>query len=345
MDAVATHRDGQRLGLQSRPGALGAWHLAQVVLQVVAQEVRVGLGVAALEPADDPLIGRVERTLTPVAVAVLEVDLVSPGAVQHQGLIVLGQVLPRGVHREPAQVGHRPLHPFEILTAGTGPGRQRPLRQRLGHVGNDQLGVDLVLGPEPSARRAGTVGRVEREVAGRRVLEADAAVRTSQVLAEGDGFLFGAVGIDDHDLGHALGQRQRRLQGLGQPAPDVVSTDQPVDHHLDGVVLIAGQLQVATIGQFDGDTVDPDPGESLLGQIVQQCAVLALASPHHRRQHQEPGALGHGQNTVHDLLGALAGHRTAAHRAVGLTDAGIQEAQVVVDLSDGADRGARIAGC
>ena len=40
----------------------------------------------------------------------------------------------------------------------------------------------------------------------------------------------------------------------------------------------------------------------------------------------------------------LGGDRPAAHRAMALADAGVQDAQVVVDLGDGADGGAGIAG-
>ena len=47
-DVVAADGHGQRLGLEPGPAALGAGHLAQVALEVVPQEVRVGLGVAAL---------------------------------------------------------------------------------------------------------------------------------------------------------------------------------------------------------------------------------------------------------------------------------------------------------
>ena len=72
---VAADGDGQRLGPQPGPAALGAGHLAQVALEVVPQEVRLGLGVAPLQPGDDALVEGVERPLAPVAVAVLEVDL------------------------------------------------------------------------------------------------------------------------------------------------------------------------------------------------------------------------------------------------------------------------------
>ena len=70
-----------------------------------------------------------------------------------------------------------------------GPGRQRALGQREGVVGHDELGVDLELGAQAEAGRAGAVGRVEGEAAGGGLLEADAAVGAGQVLGEGDGLV------------------------------------------------------------------------------------------------------------------------------------------------------------
>ena len=47
---------------------------------------------------------------------------------------------------------------------------------------------------------------------------------------------------------------------------------------------------------------------------------------------------------VHDLLGGLAGDGLAALRAVRRRDGAVEDAQVVVDLGDGRDDGARVAG-
>ena len=51
------------------------------------------------------------------------------------------------------------------------------------------------------------------------------------------------------------------------------------------------------------------------------------------------------QDRVDDLLGGLAGDGLAALRAVRCRDRAIEDAQVVVDLRDGRDDGARIAAC
>ena len=149
--------------------------------------------------------------------------------------------------------------------------------------------------------------------------------------------------VHDQDLGRAAGQLQGGLDRLGQALADVVAPDEPVHHHLDGVGLVAGQVGLGPIGQLQGDAVDPDPGEALLGQVVEKRGVLALAPPHHRGHDLEAGALGQLEHPVDDLLGGLAGHRTAALGAVGMADAGVEQTQVVVDLGDGPHGRTRVA--
>ena len=117
--------------------------------------------------------------------------------------------------------------------------------------------------------------------------------------------------------------------------------DQPVDHHRDVVLvllveddLLLEQAQLA---------VDLHAREALGAQLLELLAVLALAAADDRRQHHEPGALLHGHDLVDDLLGRLRRDRPAAVEAVRLADPRPQQAQVVVDLRDRADRRPRVA--
>ena len=151
--------------------------------------------------------------------------------------------------------------------------------------------------------------------------------------------------VHDQDLGRTAGELESRLDRLGQALPNVVAADEAVDHHLDGVGLVAGQVDLGPVGQLEGDAIDSDPGETLLGQVVEQGRVLPLAATDHRCHDLEPGALRELEHPVDDLLGGLAGHRTAALGTVGMTDAGVEQPQVVVDLGDGPDRRTGIARC
>ena len=83
--------------------------------------------------------------------------------------------------------------------------------------------------------------------------------------------------------------------------------------------------------------VDADAGVPLRLQLPEEIRVLALAFAHDGGQHLEPRALRQFENLVDDLLRCLAGDDGPADRAVRNADAGEQQPQVVVHLSDGAD--------
>ena len=102
-------------------------------------------------------------------------------------------------------------------------------------------------------------------------------------------------------------------------------------------------LELGRLGEGDDLAVDPGAGEALGLQLGEEVDVLALAGAHDRREHLEAGALGQLEQPVDDLLRALPGDRLAADRAVRAAGAGEEQAQVVVDLGDRADRGARVA--
>ena len=46
---------------------------------------------------------------------------------------------------------------------------------------------------------------------------------------------------DELDLGHAVGQLERRLQRVGEPAGDALAQHEAVDDDLDLVLLVAGE--------------------------------------------------------------------------------------------------------
>src|SRR5207237_5966480 len=72
--------------------------------------------------------------------------------------------------------------------------------------------------------------------------------------------------------------------------------------------------------------------------------VLALARLDERREQGEPGPLRQPGQLLGDLLRALLAYPPAADGAVLLADRSEEDAQVVVDLGDGADRRPRVVG-
>ena len=143
------------------------------------------------------------------------------------------------------------------------------------------------------------------------------------------------------DLDHAVGQRDRGLDRVGQALAQVAAHDEAVDDDRDVVlVLLVEHDLVLEHAQL---AVDLRPREALGAQLLEDLAVLALAPAHERRQHHEARALLELHDLVDDLLGRLPGDRLAADVAVRMADARPQQAQVVVDLGDGADRRPRVA--
>ena len=171
-------------------------------------------------------------------------------------------------------------------------------------------------------------------------------MRAREVLRERHRFdLLGAsaslLAGDDLDLGDTLGEAQRGLERVGEPALDAGAADEPVDDHLDGVVLVPGESAAAA--EIDDLAVDPGPRVALLRQLLEHPVVLALAAADHGREHLEPGAFGQLEDAVDDLLRRLARDHPSALGAVRHADARVEQPEVVVDLGDGADGGSRVA--
>ena len=100
--------------------------------------------------------------------------------------------------------------------------------------------------------------------------------------------------------------------------------------------------ELRRIAELDEFAVHPGPGVALGGQFLEEVDEFALASADHRRQDLEAGALGQLEQLVHDLLRGLLGDGFAADGAVRPSHARPQQAHVVVDLGDGAHRGAGV---
>ena len=143
------------------------------------------------------------------------------------------------------------------------------------------------------------------------------------------------------DLHDRVRQPRRRLDRVGQPLAHVVAHHEPVDDDRDVVLELLVELdRVLEQAQF---AVDLGPRVAVGPQLVEELAVLALAAAHDRREHHEARAVLELHHLVDDLLDRLAFDRRAADVAMRLADPRPQQAQVVVDLGNRADRRARVA--
>jgi hypothetical protein len=149
------------------------------------------------------------------------------------------------------------------------------------------------------------------------------------------------VRIDELDDEQAAREPERRLDGVREAALDTLPCDETVDDDLDVVLELL--LERRGCGELHDTAVDPGPREALGLQLLEEVGVLALAAAHDRCEHLVLGALGQLEQAVDDLLRRLGRHALTAHRAVLRACASEQQAQVVVDLGDGADRRPRVA--
>ena len=148
------------------------------------------------------------------------------------------------------------------------------------------------------------------------------------------------VEVDEVEDHQAAREVEGGLDRVGEPALRGLLDREPVDHHLDRVLALLVELR--RVVERGGLAVDARPGEALGLQLLEQLDVLTLAAADHRREHLEAPALLQRQHPVDDLLRRLPLDRRAARRTVGVADPGEQQAEVVVDLGDRADRGARV---
>src|SRR5690606_33249296 len=137
---------------------------------------------------------------------------------------------------------------------------------------------------EPVTTGTGAVGAVKRKHARRELLDAGTAVVARQLLAEKHGFA--ADHVHQHD---AIGPPQRGLPGVREAGLDARPHDEPVDHDLDGMLLVLVELDA--LGELPELTVDPHPDKALAAQLFQKLAVLAFAAPYDGRKDLHAGAL------------------------------------------------------
>ena len=338
VDVDASYRDGQGLLPQTLAAAVGAGTLAHAVLQLPAGGIGLGLPVAPFQIVADALKGLHQGALA-VLPLVGELQLFSPGAVEDHIQHLGGQFLHRGGQLELVLLGQGvEIHPGDAVSLDVVPARggDGPLQDGEVLVGNDQVRVHLELGAQPGAGGAGAEGIVEGEHAGGELLNGDAAVLAGVVLREQDVPVL-PHDIDDHQ---AAGEVGSHFHAVGQAAGHVVPDDQAVHHDLDVVLFVLVQGDV--LGQVVEGAVGPAADIARLPGVLKDLLVGALLAADDRCHDLDAGAFGQGEHLVDDLIDGLLPDLLAALGAVGGAHPGPQQAEVVVDLGDGAHGGAGV---
>src|SRR5207302_4984107 len=116
--------------------------------------------------------------------------------------------------------------------------------------------------------------------------------------------------------------------------------DQAVDDDLDRVLAVPVELDV--LGQLVHDAVHARARKALAPEVEEELPVLALPAADDGAEDEEPRAGREREDAVDHLLHRLGGNDPSTARAVRDADPREQHAEVVVDLGDGPDGGARI---
>ena len=335
-DVALAYGDREARGLEPCPVAVRARPVGHVLLDLLAHLLRLGLGEAPLQVLEDAGEAGAVVAHAPLVVAVAQGYAFLAGAVDEEVALLLGQVVPGhvGVHFERRGDGLEDL--LQPADGELAVRQQGALVDAHGAVGHHERRVDLLGGPEAVAGGAGAVRAVEAEDARLDLGQRDAAVHAGELLAEGEGLAVGGLDLDE-----AVGELGGGLDGVGEPPPQALLHDQPIDD--DGDVVLELLVEVDVLLELAHLAVHLDAGEAVGAKLLEQLAVLALAAAHHRGDDAEPRAAVEVAHLVDDLLDALPRDGTTAVRAVRVADARVQQAQVVVDLGDRADRGARVA--
>ena len=161
-------------------------------------------------------------------------------------------------------------------------------------------------------------------------------VGAGEVFAEGAG-AFGVVLLAVHEVDEyaAVGELERGFDGVGQALVNTVLNDDAVDDHLDGVLVLLGEL--GRVGELHGFAVHTGTRVALRQQVLEKVHKLALTCADDGREDLQASAFGVLLQNVHDLLRGLLGDFFAALGAVRVADARPEQTHVVVDFGDGTD--------
>src|SRR5580698_7274165 len=192
----------QGFRLEPKTFAGGAGHVGEIAGDLLARPVAIGLLVTALEIGDDAFEGAL-GVIGADAVVIGEAHLGVAGAVEDRLLRFLRQILPFGVERKLVVLAERGQRLRVIGRARFRPRRDRALAQRALLVGNDEVGVDMLLDAKPAAFRAGAERIVEREQPRLDLRDGEAGDRAGEFFREdealGGGLIALPVGLGAFD--------------------------------------------------------------------------------------------------------------------------------------------------
>ncbi len=325
------------LAAQAGAAAFRAGLSAEVLRQLFAHRSGLGLAVAAFEVGDDAFERMRAPDDVPTVIEVTELDVLPAASAQDELLMLGGQRVEGLVQTEPVMRGQRAEH-LEIIDVAPVPAADRTFGQ--GELAVDQaLGIEELLHAQAIAGRAGTCRVVEGEQLGFQLADGVTADRAGEACGE-DHLLAFFVLVHGRDQRDAVRQFQRRLEGFGQTLLQVAANLEAIHHDIDGVLLLF--VQLGQFVQLVEAAVDAGANEALGPQLVEHGQVLALSLANDGCQQHQLAPFWQRQDLVDHLTDGLRFQRRVMVRAAWCADPRVEQAQVIVDLGDGADGGARV---
>ncbi|KAF1065941.1 MAG: hypothetical protein GAK45_02063 [Pseudomonas citronellolis] len=237
-------------------------------------------------------------------------------------------------------LGQRAEH-LEVIHVAPVPAANGAFRQSQFTVDHPTC-IEELLHTQTIAGGAGASRVVEGEQLRLQLADRVAAHRAGEARGEDQFLAFGLAAFigQRRDQGDTVGQVQCGLEGLRQALLEVGTHLETVHHHIDGVFLLL--VELGQFVQLVELAVDPSADEALRAHLFEHRQVLALAFANHRGQQHQPSALRQRQHLVDHLADGLCLQRNVVIRATRNTHAGVQQAQVIVDLGDGAHGRTRV---
>ena len=334
-----------KAGLAAQACAFAGWAFADGAHlgQIVAHHAGFGFAEAALDVGDDAFEGvALDKGLALAFAAlknIVELHHLVARTPEDDLAHVLGQLVKRGFGAHAVVFGHALQH-GEVVVVALVPALDGTAGQTQCREGHDAVWVKVFAVAQAIAGLTGTHGRVEGE---------QARLQLGQgVVAQGAGelgteqMLFAVVHL--HGQNAATGVVTTSAQGgfkaFGQALLDVFADFDAVNHHVDVVALVLFQL-----GQRLGVVNLPIHAKAHIAlclQLHKQLGELALLLARQRAENHQLGVFGQLQHAVHHLADGLGLQRQVMVGTKRRAGAGKQQAQVVVDLGDRADGGARV---
>ena len=150
------------------------------------------------------------------------------------------------------------------------------------------------------------------------------------------------VALHGGDGRNPIGQLQCRFERFRQPQLEVIADFKTVHHHIDTVFFLL--VEGGDVIQVHHNAIDPHAYKTGSPHLLKYVKMLAFSIAHHRGEQHELAALGQRQHRIHHLRHGLRLQRHAVGWAARIPDPGEQQAQIVVDLGNGAHRGSGVMG-